>query len=115
MNINELKKFGIDGGSKKGKLIIDISSEWCAPCKILSHTLEKFRDKDLIKLIQLDLYEHSEFVKAIGVSNVPTLLFFKNGQLLEKDIKINGQILVKSGVMRGTVGELILQEIIKQM
>lgn len=114
MEIDDLKKFGIDG-TNKGKLIIDISSEWCEPCKILSPLLEKFRDKGLINLIQIDLYQQSDLVNSLGITSVPTLLFFKDGKLLEKEIKIEGHAMVKNGVMIGATGELILKEIIKQM
>ncbi len=114
MELEDLKKFGIEG-AKKGKLIVDISSEWCEPCKILSPLLEKFRDKGLINLIQIDLYQQPDLVTSLGITSVPTLLFFKDGKLLEKEIKIEGYIMVKNGVMIGATGELILKEIIKQM
>jgi len=112
--MEDLKKFGINI-PKEGKLIIDISSQWCGPCKLLSPVLEKLRDKGLIKLIQLDINENLELGQELNIYMVPTLLFFKNGTLLEKDIKVYGEKLVERGVMIGAAGELILKEIINQM
>ena len=114
MKLKDLQEFGIEAPSE-GKLIIDVSSEWCGPCKLLSPILENFRDKKLIELIQIDLFKDAELIKYLGVTNVPTLLFFKNGKLLDHNIEIDGYTIVKNGVMVGTAGEIILEEIIKKM
>jgi len=50
-----------------------------------------------------------------GVSAIPTLLFFKDGELLRGVIEIQNQPLVKNGMMVGAAGEDILREIIKKM
>ncbi len=114
MNIEHLKKFGIDGPDE-GKLIIDLSSEWCGPCKLLSPVLEKLRDEGLINLIQINIDENRQLGQELNIYAVPTLLFFKDGNLLDKNIEINGETLVNKGIMIGATGELILKEIIKQM
>lgn len=114
MNIEDLEQFGIHG-PKKGKLIIDFSSEWCGPCKFLSPVLEQFRDEGLINLIQVNIDEHRELGQKLNIFGIPTLLFFKDGRLLEKNIEVQGETLVNNGVMIGAVGELILKEIINQM
>ncbi|MFX1257745.1 MAG: thioredoxin family protein [Promethearchaeota archaeon] len=114
MKIENLKKFGIHGPDE-GKLIIDIFSNWCGPCKLISPILEKFRDKGLINLIQIDINENRELGQELNIYAIPTLLFFKDGTLLDKDIEIDGQIIVNKGVMIGATGELILKKIINQM
>lgn len=114
MKIEDLKQFGINGPNE-GKLIIDLSSEWCGPCKIVSPILEHFRDKGLINLIQINVDENRELGQKLNIYAVPTLLFFKDGKLLEKNIKVKGETLVNNGVMIGATGELILKEIIDQM
>ena len=114
MKIDYLKKFGIYGPDE-GKLIIDLSSEWCGPCKLLSPILEKLRDKGLINLIQINVDENRELGRELNIYAVPTLLFFNNGKLLDKNIKVKGETLVNKGIMIGATGELILKEIIKQM
>ena len=114
MNIAELRKYEIEG-PKEGKLIIDIYTEWCGPCKYVSPVLKKLRDEGLINLIQVDLDQNRPLGQVFGITAIPTLIFFKDGQLLEKNIQIDGQILVQNGIMIGATGELILREIIKQM
>ena len=109
MNIKELKKFGIDGPTE-GKLIIDLSTEWCGPCKFVSPILEKLRDEGLINLINIDIDENHE---KLNISAVPTLLFFKDGELLGRDLNVDGRTLIKSGIMIGATSEYYLRELIQ--
>ena len=114
MKIEDLKKFGIDGVNK-GKLIIDLFSEWCAPCKLISPVLEKFSNIGLINLIQINIDENRELARELNIYAIPTLLFFKDGKLLDKNIEVKGETLVNKGVMIGATGEIILKEIIEKM
>ena len=57
MKIENLKSVGLNitDEHKKGKLIIDVYTTWCGPCKFIAPILHKLRDEGLIKLIQIDL------------------------------------------------------------
>ena len=114
MDIGELSKFGIEG-PKEGKLIIDIYADWCGPCKFVSPVLKKLRDEGLINLIQVDIDQNRPLGQLFGITAIPTLLFFKDGQLLEKTIQIDGQKLVENGMMIGAAGGEIFRKIIEQI
>ena len=114
MNIEELKSVGIEG-PKNGKLIIDVYTVWCGPCKFVAPILHKLRDEGLIQLIQIDLDQNRPLGELFGITAIPTLLFFKDGKLLEGTIEVQGQPLVQNGMMIGAAGEPILREIINQM
>jgi thioredoxin 1 len=109
-----LKDYGIEVPDE-GKVIIDMFTTWCAPCRILSQVLENFEKEGLIKVIKVNLDKNRELAEALGISSIPTLLFFKDGKLLEKNIELKGKSLVNNGVMIGAAGELVLKEIIKRM
>ena len=117
MNIEELKSVGLDitEEHKEGKLLIDIYTVWCGPCKFVSPILHKFQDEGLIKLIQVDLDQNRPLGEMFGITAIPTLLFFKNGELLNHSIEIQGQSLVQNGMMIGAAGEPIMREIISKM
>ncbi len=117
LNIDELKKVGltIEPEHKTGKLIIDVFTVWCGPCKFIAPILHKLRDEKLIKLIQVDLDQNRELGEMFGIQAIPTLLFFKDGKLVEKNIEVNNQALVADGKMVGAAGEPILRKIIAQM
>jgi thioredoxin-like negative regulator of GroEL len=114
LSINELKKFGIDV-PKKHKFILVLCSKWCSSCKLLSNILEKFRDQGFIKLKEIDIGKHSGIAGRFNINAIPALLFFKDGKLLDKNLEINGEILVKKGVMIGSFDENILKELISQI
>jgi len=114
MDIEYLKKFGING-PKEGKFAIVLGSKWCKSCEFLSKILENFRDNGLLKLEEIIIDENCNLARELNIYAVPALIFFKDGMLLNKNIKVNEEILVKKGVMIGAFSELILKEILRQM
>ncbi|MFX0006090.1 MAG: thioredoxin family protein [Promethearchaeota archaeon] len=116
-SIEELKKFGLDitEDMKQGKVILDIFTTWCGPCRFLSPILEKLKNEGLIKLLKEDLDQNRPLGERFGVTAIPTLLFFNNGELLNHPIEVQGQLLVRNGMMVGAAGEEVLREIVNNM
>jgi len=83
--------------------------------KFVAPILHKLRDEGLINLIQVDLDKNRPLGELFGITAIPTLLFFNNGELVDKTIEVQGQALVKRGIMVGAAGEPVLREIIAQM
>lgn len=117
MNIEELKEFGLEvtEDMKQGKVVVDVYTTWCGPCRFLSPILEKLKEEGLIKLIKEDLDQNRPLGEKFGITAIPTLLFFNNGELLNHPIEIQGQLLVRNGIMVGAAGEQILREIVNKM
>ena len=117
MNIEKLEEVDLDISDelKEGKVIIDVYTDWCGPCKFIAPILEKLEEEGLIKVIRVDLDENRPLGQMFGITAIPTLLFFKNGKLLEKNINVQGQEAVKSGIMVGAAGEDMLRNIVEQM
>lgn len=116
-NIEELKNYGLDitEDMKQGVLICDIYTVWCGPCKFLSPILEKLREEGLIKLLTVDLDQNRSLGEKFGVTAIPTLLFFKDGEMVNGIIEIQGQPLVRDGIMIGAAGENVLKSIIAKI
>jgi len=117
MNIEELKEFGLEvtEDMKQGKVIVDVYTTWCGPCRFLSPILEKLKEEGLIKLLKEDLDQNRPLGERFGITAIPTLLFFNNGELLNHPIEIQGQLLVRNGIMVGAAGEQIVREIVDKM
>jgi thioredoxin 1 len=117
LNIEELKEFGLEitEEMKNGKVIIDVYTVWCGPCKFISPILEKLRDEGLIDVLKVDLDQNRPLGNKFRITAIPTLLFFKNGKLLDHTIEIQGQPLVRDGMMIGAAGEPIIRQIIENM
>ena len=68
---------------EKGILLVDFYTEWCGPCKMLSNILEEIDDMDVIKV---DADKFPELAMKFGIMSVPTLCFYKDGLLMQKEI-----------------------------
>ena len=117
INIEELKEFGLDvtDTKKEGKVILDVYTTWCGPCKFVSPILEKLKNEGLINLLKEDLDKNRPLGEKFNVTAIPTLIFFNNGELLNHPIEVQGQMLVKNGLMVGAAGEAVLREIVAAM
>lgn len=117
LNIEKLKEFGLNISEemKVGKTILDVYTAWCGPCKFISPILEKFKEEGIINLLKTDLDQNRPLGEHFGITAIPTLLFFNKGVLLNHPIEVQGQSLVKNGIMVGAAGEQVLREIIDKM
>ncbi len=67
-------------------LVVDFWAEWCGPCKMISPTISELADDFDGKIIvgKCNVEDCEEIAAELGIRNIPTLLFFKNGQIIDK-------------------------------
>lgn len=65
--------------------VLDFGAEWCAPCKKIEAMLEELAPQwsERVVLGSIDIAANPEVPRKYGVLNIPQVLFFKNGQLVE--------------------------------
>ena len=80
---NENLKGYLEGGQP---LVVDLWAPWCGPCRMLGPVISELAaDYDgHIVVGKCNVDEEDDVAIEYGVRNIPTILFFKNGQLVDK-------------------------------
>jgi thioredoxin 1 len=71
-------------------LVVDFWATWCGPCRILSPTVDEIADEyaDRITVAKCNVDDAEEIAMKYRIMSIPTLLFFKNGEVVDKRVGV---------------------------
>lgn len=81
--IKYLDEENFDDLIKDGLVLVDFYADWCGPCQMMGKVLEEIKDLEIVK-VNTDLFP--ELATKYGVMSIPTLIFFKDGVEIKKEI-----------------------------
>lgn len=69
-------------------LVIDFSATWCGPCKKIAPIIDELAAEyeGRVLICKADVDENDELTSRYGIRNVPTVLFIKGGEVVDKNV-----------------------------
>lgn len=70
--------------------VVDFWAEWCAPCRMIGPIIEELSTEygDKINIGKLNVDENSQVATKYGIRSIPTILFFKNGEIAKQVVGV---------------------------
>ena len=71
-------------------VLVDFWAAWCGPCRMLTPIVEELSKdfKDNVVIAKVDVDANQEFAAKYGVRNIPTVLIFKGGEVVDKQVGV---------------------------
>lgn len=68
--------------------LVDFSATWCGPCKMLAPVLEEISEElaGSLDFFNADVDANDELALKYGIQNIPALVIFKNGEIVDRSV-----------------------------
>lgn len=89
----EINDANIDETLANNKVVlVDFYASWCGPCRVLGPIIDKLSEENTdedILITKVNSEESKDSVTKYSIRNLPTLLFFKNGELVDRLVGVH--------------------------
>ena len=77
-------------------LVVDVWATWCGPCRMIAPIIATLAEKYDGKIVvgKCDVEENEDLAAEYGIRNIPTILFFKGGQVVDKLVGAQGEAVL---------------------
>jgi thioredoxin 1 len=78
-------------------VLVDFSAEWCGPCKMLAPIIDELSNEvqGNAKVFKVDVDQSRDVAQKYNIMNVPTVIIFKNGEVVDKSIGFQPKEVLK--------------------
>ena len=68
----------------EGLVMVDFWAEWCGPCRMVAPVLEELAQEASVTLMKVNVDENSALAARYDVRSIPTILFVKDGEVVDR-------------------------------
>lgn len=85
---------------KDGVTLVDFWATWCPPCRMQGPIVEKLSEEyiDQAKVAKVDVDSNQELATQFGIQSIPTLLLFKDGEIVNKFIGLQSKDVLDGAI-----------------
>lgn len=93
----ELTKENFAEHTQSGVVLVDFWAPWCGPCRMLSPVIDKLAEEfeGKAKVCKVNTDEQEELSAQFGIRSIPTMLFFKNGEVVDQMVGATSEQVLK--------------------
>ncbi len=89
----ELTKDNFDETIGSGVALVDFWAPWCGPCRMIAPVIEELAEdyEGKAKICKVNTDEQQEIAVKFGIRSIPTILFFKDGEIVDQMVGAAGK------------------------
>lgn len=69
-------------------VVVDFYADWCGPCRAMAPIIDELASEqaDTLKVCKVDVTQNMQTASRYGIMSIPTLMFFRNGEVVDKSV-----------------------------